>query len=60
MPIHIRQKNSSLDEDKAYTVVYTEDWTENLSLHPCVLERPDKFEIVNNDIPEDVQYLRYQ
>ena len=57
---HIRQivNNSLLAE--AYTVVVTDDWDLPLEEHPSILEHPDKFEIADNEIPENAQYLIYQ
>lgn len=58
--LHIRQKNSSLEEGKSYTIVYTKNWKLPLSQHPSILEKPNVFEIVDIDPPYDVQYLVYQ
>lgn len=60
MMIHIRQRNSSLDDNKTYTVVITDDWHHDLDAHASIVEYPDLFEIVDADIPEDAQYLKYQ
>lgn len=58
---HIRQKvNLSLkDVEVAYTVVITTDWTLPLNQHPSMLEHPELFEISQDIIPEDAQYLKY-
>lgn len=58
---HIRQKS---DENNlmpvAYTVVKTDDWTLPLEEHPSIVEHPEWFEISNDEIPENAQYLIYQ
>jgi hypothetical protein len=60
---HIKQKNSSLDDNKAYTIVITEGYgglgEPPLSEHPSIVENPTLFEIVNDDPPADAQFLRY-
>jgi len=58
---HIRQKiNLSLkDVEVAYTVVITTDWTLPLNQHPSMLEHPELFEISQDIIPDDAQYLKY-
>ena len=55
---HIRQKNSN--DELTYTVVITNDWLDDLVMHPCMIARPDVFEVVNAFIPSDAQYLKYQ
>ena len=57
---HIRQKikNEGL-LPVAYTVVVTDNWNLPLEEHPSIVEHPDKFEIVDNEIPETAQYLNY-
>lgn len=50
---HIRQICSEV-----YTVVNTEKG-EDLENHPSILNNPDLFEIVENDIPKNAQYLNY-
>ena len=63
---HIHQKNIAAGrgdiEQPVYTVVVTEGFEEDLSLHPSVIDRPDLFEIVEGEIPTDriVQYLKYK
>lgn len=52
--IHIRQKDLSI-----YTIVITEGWDKPLEEHPCVIEHPETFEIVDCDIPDIVQFLNY-
>lgn len=57
---HIRQKSSIEGRStEVYTVVITEDWTLPLTEHPSIVEHPEIFEIVNQEIPENHQYLRY-
>lgn len=58
--LHIRQKNSIDDLDKAYTVVITASWQGELSAYPCLIENPARFELVDNEIPENAQYLNYK
>ena len=57
--IHIRQKNSSFDDNNAYVIVNTEGWENNIENHPSILEHSELFEIVNCDIPFFCQYLNY-
>jgi len=54
---HIRQINSV--ETNTYTVVITNGWEGILSEHPSIVEHPELFEISNDPIPEDSQYLNY-
>ena len=56
---YIRFINSSRLEDHAYTIVNTDNWTLPLSEHPSIVEHPDLFEIVDEDIPEYPDYLIY-
>jgi hypothetical protein len=57
---HIRQKlNLAARESQAYTVVITTDWTQPLSEHPSIVENPDIFEISNEPIPDNAQFLNY-
>ena len=58
---HIRQKiNLSLKGvEIAYTVVVTTDWNLPLNQHPSIVEHPELFEITEDVIPEDAQYLNY-
>ena len=57
--IHIRQKNSSFNENEAYTVVITDDWEDTLDTHPSIVDMPFFFEIVDCEIPSYAQYLIY-
>jgi len=52
---HIRQINSIGTE--SYTVVIAE---EPLELHPSVVQHPELFEISEDEIPEQHQYLQYE
>lgn len=52
---HIRQINSVGTD--SYTVVIAE---EPLEQHPSVVNHPTLFEISENEIPEDHQYLTYE
>jgi hypothetical protein len=58
---HIRQKINLLlkDVEVAYTVVITTGWTLPLNQHPSMVEHPEIFEISEDIIPEDAQYLKY-
>jgi hypothetical protein len=58
---HIRQKiNLALKGvEIAYTVVDTTGWTLPLNEHPSIVEHPDLFEISNDEIPNNAQYLKY-
>ena len=40
-------------------IVRTDNWTLPLSEHPSIVEHPDLFEIVDEDIPESPDYLVY-
>lgn len=55
---HIRQINSV--GTNAYTVVVTEGWDRPLEEHPSIVEHPELFEISEEEIPEQHQYLIYQ
>ena len=58
---HIRQKidiENKVDEI-AYTVVVTTDWTLPLEEHPSIVEHPELFEISEDVIPDNAQYLNY-
>jgi hypothetical protein len=55
---HIRQINSV--GTNTYTVVKTEDWTLPLEEHPSVVEHPELFEISEDEIPVEHQYLIYE
>jgi hypothetical protein len=58
---HIRQKIILTNKgiEIAYTVVDTKDWILPLSEHPSIVEHPELFEISNDEIPENAQYLKY-
>lgn len=59
--LHIRQKYDTASPlDLAYTVVITDGWTLPLDQHPSIVQHPEVFEIVDEIIPEDAQYLKYQ
>lgn len=61
--IHIRQKldlTNKVGELIAYSVVYTKDWTLPLEEHPSIVEHPETFEIVDEDIPSHAQTLIYK
>lgn len=55
---HIRQINSV--GTNAYTVVVLEGWDRPLEEHPSIVEHPETFEISEEEIPEQHQYLIYQ
>jgi len=59
--MHIRQKNNVTNKgiEIAYTVVVTTDWNLPLNQHPSIVEHPELFEITEDVIPEDAQYLNY-
>jgi len=59
--MHIRQKNNVTNKgiEIAYTVVVTTDWELPLDQHPSIVEHPELFEISEDVIPEDAQYLNY-
>jgi len=59
--MHIRQKYNTTDKniEIAYTVVITTDWNLPLNQHPSIVEHPELFEISEDIIPEDAQYLNY-
>jgi hypothetical protein len=58
---HIRQKINLANKgvEIAYTVVDTTDWAFPLNEHPSIVEHPDLFEISNDVIPDNAQYLNY-
>jgi hypothetical protein len=61
--IHIRQKldiANKTGEQIAYSVVDTTDWTAPLQQHPSIVEHPELFEIVDEEIPTHAQTLIYQ
>lgn len=58
---HIRQKINVTNKasEIAYTVVITTGWTLPLNQHPSIVEHPELFEISNDEIPDNAQYLKY-
>jgi hypothetical protein len=58
--IHIRQKMISNMPNIAYTIVDTSEWIGDIEDHPSIVNHPDIFEIVDEDIPINAQYLIYQ
>jgi len=58
---HIRQKIDIANKgiEIAYTVVNTSDWMLPLSQHPSIVEHPELFEISEDVIPDNAQYLNY-
>jgi hypothetical protein len=58
---HIRQKIDFTNKgiEIAYTVVDTTDWSLALEEHPSIVENPDFFEIVDEEIPIQAQKLIY-
>lgn len=61
--LHIRQKNSITESGYAYTVVDSSGYgglgEPPLTSHPAVVEWPDKFEVVDQELPEEYQILNY-
>ena len=55
---HIRQINSVGTD--SYTVVNTASWALPLEEHPSIVEHPNLFEISEESIPEQHQYLTYE
>lgn len=56
--VHIRQKGT--ETTNSYTIVKTDNWNKPLEQHPSIVEHPELFEIVDCEIPEDIQYLIYE
>ncbi len=54
--LHIRQTDST---NECYTVVRTGNWQGAIDQHPCLINHPDDFELVDEVIPENAQYLDY-
>ena len=52
---YIRYKDLSV-----YTIVKTDDWDKPLEEHPSIVEHPELYEISEEEIPEQYQYLIYQ
>ena len=58
---HIRQVQATPESEQSiYIVVITSDWDRPLEEHPSIVEHPEFFEIVDSDIPSNVEYLTYQ
>ena len=55
---HIRQINSV--NTNTYTVIVLDGWDRPLEEHPSIVEHPELFEISEEEIPEQHQYLIYQ
>jgi hypothetical protein len=55
---HIRQINSV--GTNTYTVIDTTDWMGTIEEHPSVVEHPELFEISEDEIPAEHQYLIYE
>lgn len=49
--IHIRLKASSREPKKVYSVVKTDDWTLPLEQHPSLVEHPELYELVDEELP---------
>jgi hypothetical protein len=58
---HIRQKFDVTNKasEIAYTVVITTGWTLPLNQHPSIVEHPELFEITQDEIPDNAQFLKY-
>ncbi len=59
--MHIRQKIDLTNKanEIAYTVVITTDWTLPLDQHPSIVQHPEIFEITEDEIPDNAQFLKY-
>jgi len=59
--MHIRQKIDLTNKasEIAYTVVITTDWTLPLNEHPSIVQHPEIFEITEDEIPDNAQFLKY-
>ena len=55
---YIRQINSV--GTNTYTIVVTTDWSLPLEEHPSIVEHPELFEISEDVIPVEHQYLIYE
>lgn len=55
---YIRQINSVGTD--SYTIVKTNDWILPLEEHPSLVEHPELFEISEEQIPKEHQYLIYE
>lgn len=58
---HIRKRDSISETsiDVIYTLVLTKEWTLPLSEHPSILEHSETFEVVDCELPEYFQSMRY-
>ena len=59
--MHIRQKIDLTNKanEIAYTVVITTGWTLPLNEHLSIVEHPEIFEITEDEIPDNAQFLKY-
>lgn len=62
--LHIKQKNISspdniTEEINIYIIVDTTKWVDSLYDHPSIIENPDLFEVIEGEIPESHQVLKY-
>lgn len=55
---YIRQINSVGTD--SYTIVVTTDWVLPLEDHPSIVEHPELFEISEDEIPTEHQFLIYE
>lgn len=51
---HIHQKGT---EGFSYTYILTDQ--EDLENHPAIVNFPDKFEIIDKDVPDNAQILNF-
>lgn len=47
-----------MKEGETYTIVNTQGYQDKLETHPSIVENPDSYEIVDEEIPT-IQYLNY-
>lgn len=60
--LHIRQKSTATGKSlySNYTVIKTDNFkAKDLHKHPAVVEHPQIFEVVNEDIPDHAQYINW-
>ena len=60
--LHIRQKSTATGKSlhSNYTVVITDKWkAKDLHKHPAVVEHPQIFEVVDEEIPDHAQYINW-
>ena len=61
--IHIRKKDSRKEEGWAYTLVITDGYGGEgeppLEQHPCIVNEPDVFELVDDTLPDVYQIMIY-